>query len=243
LGVGTCIRNLGIDGTEYQHKTATARHIILEKKASYGDRKFTTVIPGPKRPFRQGRALSVPRREGKEECLPALEQLSLSQDGAHAEENDISQMLWAAKGRTPHYVKSHPWGLTIPTWAGHQNHTSVHLVKEKKLYRYVNWTLSRYINWKANSFPWWIAGNPTHDIKFVKKLKTSTSSYLPNTGIVLTRNEKTNRALWEVGYMLENMFLQAKSLQIEYKSKVLEEAEIREIEKEQISEPVAILIL
>ena len=37
-----------------------------------------------------------------------------------ADKTKISQLLWAARGRTPHYVKSHPWGLTIPTWGGVQ---------------------------------------------------------------------------------------------------------------------------
>lgn len=46
-------------------------------------------------------------------------------------------------------------------------------------------------------------------------------------GIILSRKEKTNRALWEVGYMLENMFLQARSLNISYASKIFEINEIK----------------
>jgi hypothetical protein len=61
--------------------------------------------------------------------------------------------------------------------------------------------------------------------------------------IILSRNEKTNRALWEVGYMLENMFLQAKSLGIAYKSKVFGEADIRRLQRIGIPEAVAAISL
>ena len=215
----------------------------MEKTASYGKKSFTTAIPGPEKLLKKSRNLPVPRRDGDVECLPALEQLNLCQDGHCAEETDVSQLLWAARGRTPHYIKSHPWGLTIPTWGGHQNYTSVYFIKEEKLYRYINWTLSRYINWKAVVFPWWIAGNPTHDIKFVKRLKTPLDSYMINTGIILARNEKTNRALWEIGYMLENLLLQAKGLRIAYKSEVFKDKELKEIKKDEGFEPIAALIL
>jgi len=59
----------------------------------------------------------------------------------------------------------------------------------------------------------------------------------------LSRNEKSNRSLWEVGYMLENMFLQAKSLGISYKSKVFTNDEIKKLERNGISEAVAALLL
>ena len=156
--------------------------------------------------------------------------------GTQANETDISQLLWAAKGRTPHYIKSHPWGLTIPTWGGGQNYTNVYLVKENKLFRYINWTMK--------FFPlWWVVGTPTHDVKFVKNVNISSQLDGSNAGIILSRNEKTNRALWEVGYMLENMLLQTKSLGITYKSKVFTKEDIRKLEKNGISEAVAALLL
>lgn len=244
LGLGTCIRNLGVDGTEYKNKIATARHLILEKADSYKTGKFSTAPPGPEKPFKKGKNLSEPKRDSNIECLPELEQLTLFEDaGTQADETDISQLLWAAKGRTPHYVKSHPWGLTIPTMGGGQNYTTVYLVKENKLYRYINWTIFRYINWKTKSFRWWIAGNPTHDIKFVGNINVSFELDNTNVGIILSRNEKTNRALWEVGYMLENMLLQAKSLGISYKTKIFKDDETERFERNGISGAVAALVL
>jgi len=244
LGLGACIHNIGINGTEYGNKIATARHLILEKEDPYVTGKFSTAAPGPEKPFKKGKNLSEPKRNGNVECLPELEQLTLFKNtGTQADETDISQLLWAAKGRTPHYIKSHPWGLTIPTMGGGQNYTTVYLVKENKLFRYINWTIFRYINWKTKSFPWWIAGNPTHNIKFLKKVDISSQLDGANTGIILTRNEETNRALWEVGYMLENMLLQTKSLGISYKSKAFTKEEIRKLERKGISEAVAALLL
>jgi len=228
LGLGTCIHNLGIDGTEYIDKMSTVRHLILEKANSYETGKFTTAAPGPEKPFKKGKNLTEPKRDSSVECLPELEQLTLFKNtGTQADEKDISQLLWAAKGKTPHYIKSHPWGLTIPTWGGGQNYTNVHLVKENKLFRYINWTI----------------GNPTHDIKFLKSVKICSLLDGSNVGIILSRNEKTNRALWEAGYMLENMFLQAKSLGISYKSKVFSKNEIGKLERNGISEAVAALLL
>jgi len=237
LGLGTCIHNLGINGTEHADKMATARHLILEKANSYETGKFSTAPPGPEKPFKKGKNLNEPKRDSNIECLPQLEQLTLFKNtGTQANETDISQLLWAAKGRTPHYIKSHPWGLTIPTWGGGQDYTSVYLVKENKLFRYINWT--------TRFFPgWWKIGNPTHDTKFLKNLNISSQLDGANAGIILSRNEQTNRALWEVGYMLENMFLQAKSLGISYKSKVFTKEEIGKLKRNGISEAVAALLL
>jgi hypothetical protein len=237
LGLGTCIHNLGVEGTDCKDRVATARHLILEKADSYEKGKFSIAPPGPEKPFRMGKNISEPGRDGHLECLKAMEQLTLSEGtGIHAGETEISQLLWAAKGRTPHYVKSHPWGLTIPTWGGGQNYTNVYLVKENKLFRYVNWT--------ATFSPlMWTLGNPTHDIKLLKNLNISSQLDGANAGIILTRNENTNRALWEVGYMLENMLLQAKSLGISYKSKVFTKAETEILARNRVSEAVAALLV
>jgi len=244
LDIGTCIRNLGINGTEYGDRMATARHVILENKASYSDGKTTSAPPGPEKPMRKGKHLPEPRRSGNTECLSSLDQLTSTQDnGSRANDFDVSQMLWAAKGRTPHYVKSHPWGLTIPTMGGGQNYTSVYLVRGKKLYAYVNWTTLRYLSGTGRLFSWWVLGNPTHDIRSAGDVKAPFALENEASGIILCRNEKTNRGLWEVGYMLENMLLQAKSLGISYRLRVFKEDEIEKWEKEKPSEPVAALLL
>lgn len=234
LGIGTCIHNVGINGTEYEDKIATARHLILEKADCYPTGKFTTKTPGPEAPFKPGRNLPEPTRDGDVECLPELKHLTLFNNaGSSAEEKDVPQLLWAAKGRTPHYVKSRPWGLTIPTWGGGQGYTDVYLVRGKKLFRYVNW---------RRTLPF-LRGNPTHDIEFLKNVEISSQLEGASAGIILSRNEKTSRALWEAGYMLENMFLQARSLGISYESKVFDYNEISLLAEAGIPDAVATVLL
>jgi hypothetical protein len=256
LGVGTCIHNRGINGTEYGSKTATARHLIMEMMDPYETGKFTTKAPGPEKPFIVGKNLSEPMRDGEVECLPELERLTLfNKSGSYANEKEISQLLWAAKGRTPHYIGSHPWGLTIPTWAHGQEYTDVYLVKSSKLFRYINWTEVchlnkplkrglRYLKWRLyGTSGFHIMGDPTHDVKLLRKANVSPQLDGAEVGIILCRNEKTGRALWEVGYMLENMFLQAKSLGISYESKIFSEDEISQLGKMGVADAVAALFI
>jgi hypothetical protein len=237
LALGTCIFNMGINGTENDDKMLTVRHLILENIGSYGTEKFSTSAPGPENPFKKGKNLSEPKRDGSMQCLSELRQLTLSKNiGIQADETDVSQMLWAAKGRTPHYVKSHPWGLTIPTYGGGQNYTDIYLFKKNKLFRYVNWTTPL-------SECWWIVGNPTHDIKPEANVNISSELDDANIAIIVSRNEETNRALWEVGYMIENMLLQAKSLGISYKTKVFTSDEMEKLKMHGLSDAVAALLL
>ena len=247
-GVGTCIHNQGINGTEYGEKIASARHLIMEMADSYESGKFTTKAPGPEKPFRVGNNLPEPLRDGDVECLPQLEHLTSSnKSGSSATKNDISQLLWAAKGRTPHYVRKHAWnqmwGLTIPTWRGGQN-TSVYLAKDGKLFSYINWTKKfSLLNRLFLNYAKWTRGNPTHDIQLVRNVNIRAQLDGTDTAIILCRNEKTNRALWEVGYMLENMFLQAKSLGISYESKLFETNEISQRAELGVTNAVAAMLL
>jgi hypothetical protein len=243
LGLGACIHNLGINGTERENSIATARYLILEKENCYKTGKFSTASPGPEKPFKKGKNLSEPRRDGKVECLDQMMQLTVSEkNGNRAGEADISQLLWAARGRTPHYVKRHPWGLTIPTWGGRQNFTNVYIIKARKLFRYVNWTTNRHIDIKTRFFPWWIFGHPTHDLRYVKNVQIPFESNDASL-IIMSRNEATNRALWEVGYMLENMFLQARSLGISYQTKIFTDEEARKLKTAGIQAAVTALLL
>ena len=256
LGLGTCIVNQGINGTDYENKTATASHLIMEMIDPYETGKFTTKAPGPEKPFTKGKNLPEPMRDSEVECLPELERLTVfNESGSHAEEKEISQLLWAAKGRTPHYIYSHPWGLTIPTWAHGQEYTTVYLAKSGKLYRYINWTEFfslnkslktglRYLKWRLyGDSEYHITGNPTHDIKFLRKIDVSSQLEGAEVGIILCRNEQTPRAFWEVGYMLENMFLQAKSLGIAYESKIFSADEISQLSERGIANAVAALFI
>jgi len=248
-GVGTCIKNQGINGTEYGEKIATARHLIMEMADPYESGKLTTKALGPEKPFKPGKNLSEPLRDSDVECLPQLERLtSFNKSGSSATKRDISQLLWAAKGRTPHYILKYEWnkmcGLTIPTWGGGQDYTSVYLLKDGKLFRYINWTKKfSLVNRAFRTYAKWTRGNPTHDIHFIRNVNILAQLDGADTAIILSRNEKTNRAIWEVGYMLENMLLQTKSLGISYKSKVFTNDEIKKLERNGISEAVAALLL
>jgi len=248
-GVGTCILNQGVNGTEYGEKTATSSHLILEMLDSYNSGKFTTKAPGPAKPFKAGKNLSDPLRDSDVECLPQLTNLTSSnKSGSSATEKGISQLLWAARGRTPHYIRKHVWktlyGLTIPTWAGIQTCTSVYLVRNKKLFRYINWTKPfSVINRMSRTYFKWTRGNPTHDIRFVRNVNISETLDGADTAIILCRNEETNRALWETGYMLENMFLQAVSLDVFYESKIFTTDEITQLNELGLTNAVAAIHL
>lgn len=248
-GVGTCIHNQGINGTQYGERMATARHLIREVADPYQTGRFTTEAPGPKKPFIAGSKLCEPSRAGDLECLPALEHLTrFNESGSSATERDISQLLWAGKGRTPHCVRVHvwnlQWGLTIPTWGGGQDYTSVYLIRDGQLFLHINWTkkfslLNRLFRQELR----WTRGNPTHDLRFIQNLRARAPLNETDTAIVLCRNEQTGRALWEVGYILENMFLQAKSLGISYGSKILDTNETLQLAELGVSNPVAAVLI
>lgn len=194
-GVGTCIHNQGIDGTEYGEKMATARHLIMEIADPYDSGKYATKVPGPENHFIAGKHLTEPLRDGHIDCLLQLENLTTSKkSGSSAREKDISQLLWAAKGRTPHCIKvnrwNFMWGLTIPTWGGGQNCTSVYLLKNKKLYNYINWTKEfSLMNSLFREKLRWTRGNPTHDIRFSRNADISSQIDGHEEAIILCQNE------------------------------------------------------
>jgi len=244
-GVGTCIHNQGINGTQYEEKIGTARHLIMEITDPYETGKFSTRAPGPQKPFVLGKNLTEPRRDGDNEFTTQLPKLAtFSKSGPPATEKDVSQLLWAAKGRTPHCVRvnrwNHMWGQTIPTWGGGQNYATIYLVMSGKLYTYVNWTkefslINRLFREKFR----WTRGNPTHDTQFVRNVEIGPQMQGHEEAIFLCQNENTGRALWEIGYMLENMFLQAKSLGISYESKIFSSDDISQLDKTGVTNAVA----
>ena len=247
--IGTCIYDQGINGTECGEKIVTARHLIMEMADPYESGKFTTKAPGPEKPFVPGKNLCKPMRDGDVECMPLLESpASSNKSGPSATEKNISQLLWAARGRTPHCVCIRKWklmwGLTIPTAGGVQNFTTVYLMKDDKLFLYVNWTkkfslLNRIFRQELR----WTRGSPTHDLYFMRGVDIASQLEGGNAAIILCTNEDTGRSLWEVGYMLENVFLQAKSLGISYESKLFNDEEASQLTEQGVRNAVAAVLL
>ena len=58
--------------------------------------------------------------------------------------------------------------------------------------------------------------------------------------IVLGKNEAFNRALWEIGYQLLNLLVQAISLDIPYKAVLLDNKQKKLVTHSGIEDPVAV---
>lgn len=202
LGMGTCIYNLGVDGKYLSEDLwGTARMGLEMMLPSFGGSLWSTSAPDD---WSADPSLPDPRREGGIPLLQAMENLGTSADGRDAERQDISQLLWAARGRTPHLYLGRRWGLTIPTWAGHQDIADLYLVSKDGTFRYVNWRDDR----------------PTHTLG---RIGDPPGGWNPaEERLVMSANEPSGRALWEVGYMLMNLLVQAVSLGVGYDSQLLD---------------------
>jgi len=234
LGVGMAFRNQGKDGTALSDTDyATVKFKLDAMKPSYNSSFWSSLPPTEKRPWRKGN-LPDPVRHGNKPLIVALENLKIeNKNGKKSTDESVSQLLWAARGRTPHYYKSRPWGMTIPTWAGEQNISSVYLVSKNKLSKYTNWH----------------RGRPTHVLSELKELdeglfRQLLSSFSATHGlIILGKNESFARAFWEVGYQLLNLLVQAHSLKIPYQAFLLDEGQRSTIGRTGVKDPVAILAI
>lgn len=202
LGVGMIFSNLGPDGRETSSgKRATIEMRLDPMRPSCRGSFWTASAPEKERPWLSGNLLD-PQRDGTVPLVTMLENVSCErQEGAAATRDSISQLLWAARGRTPHLYKSTPWGLTIPTWQGLQDITVVYAAAGSKLYRYVNWR----------------KGRPTHSLEPIttgtalpRRLRDMFSPW--NCFIILATNDPYARGLWEIGYQLLNVLVQASAL-------------------------------
>jgi hypothetical protein len=234
LGVGMVFSNMGKDGKWVSKTEYAAIDIKLgAMEPSYEGAYWTSFPPADKNPWQRGN-LPDPVRDGHKPLLSVLGDLKTeNRSNVPATEQSISQVLWAGRGRTPHLHNSKPWGLTIPTWAGNQNISSLYLVSENKLLRYVNWN----------------DNSPTHSLHPQKAIEAEEFKQMLESFsafralIVMGKNENFARALWEVGYQLLNMLLQARSLDIPYRSFLLNETEKQNLAKIGITDPVAVLAL
>jgi hypothetical protein len=233
LGVGMVMKNLGKDGLLISDDEYAIVKIRLDAmKATYDGSYWSEMAPSGRPHWLRGN-LPDPVRNGKKPLIATLSSLRIKNEGSEIlTEEYMSQLLWAARGRTPHLYKSRPWGLTIPTWGGKQNISSVYVISGNRLSKYINWNKNR----------------PTHSLLELKKIDKNLlyplrkSSFLDERLIVIGRNEDYGRSLWEVGYQLLNILIQAKVLDISYETVFLDENQKNILRYIGIKDPIIIIL-
>lgn len=216
LGVAMVHHNLGKDGTLLsKNNFGTVKMILGAMKQSYNNSFWSSSKSMQTTSWIKGN-LPDPIRDSKSKLFSVLTSIKNSNiNNNKTDLNTISQLLWAARGSTPHAVKSKSSGLTIPTWAGKDAISNIFLMSHLKLYRYNN---------KKR-------GRPCHSIKEIKQFKSHIyDEFLKifnpyNCFIVLCTKDKYSRSLWEIGYQFLNILLQAKSLNLHYKSFLLNKSQ------------------
>jgi len=233
LGIGMVFRSLGKNGKIINASNyATTRIHIDAMKPSYNGSFLSCSAPAGINPWQSGN-LPDPKRNGDKALIPTLQNLKIKNSGNKISIESISQLLWAARGRTPHFYKSKPWGMTIPTSHGDQNISSVYLIMESKLHKYVNWH----------------NGSPTHSIEtecdISREINKTLCQIFPfyNCFIVFSKNESLERSLWEIGYQILNTLLQAAALNLTYESILLDDSQKDFFHHIGINEPVSLLLL
>jgi hypothetical protein len=232
LGIGTVLKNQGKDGTEMSSTNFSTIKLKLDPmKPSYDASYWTHSAPATESPWLSGN-LPDPERNGSTPLITAIKNINIqNRDSQNVKMHSIGQLLWAARGRTPHLYKSKPWGMTIPTWGGEQHISSVYLILDSKLYKYINWIKNR----------------PTNSIKELKgldiEIHNNLNKSIPqwNCFIILSANEMYARALWEIGYQVFNILLQAQTLNIAYHAILLDSNQRELFSEMNIENPVAII--
>jgi hypothetical protein len=232
LGVGMVFRGYEQDGTVLSEEDIlTVKARLDPMKPSYEGSFWSGDKPSGAKEWVSGN-LPDPERNGGKALLASLSEVETgNKKGMKATGKSLGQLLWAARGRSPHYYKSKPWGMTIPTWKGEQDSCSVYLICGGEVWRYVNWEGSR----------------PTHALRPLSSKTAAVQVFddkvIPPDGcfIVLGRNEITGKALWEVGYQLINLLLQANGLGIAYESLLVDTEQKERMERAGIVGPAAIV--
>lgn len=234
LGAGMVFKNMGLDGRNLSKADHANIEIKIDAmKPTYGQSYWSTLPPAKKKPWTPGN-LPDPKRKGEKSLIQAMAELKTSNNNSQmATAATISQLLWAARGRTPHLYKSKEWGMTIPTWAGEQHLTSIYLLINRKLYKFLNWYNNR----------------PTQRIELTNKINEKRNddilSHIPpgNCYIIFVKNETKARSSWEIGYQLFNMMLQAHVLDISYEAILLNEDLIEILKNTGLSNAAAVMAL
>ncbi len=232
LGAGMVFHGMGTEGTKTSDgHIATVRMEIDAMQPSYGGSFWTTDAPGD--PWLKGN-LPEPDRKGRRPLLNVLSGLNPIHSGHKpVTDESLGQVLWAARGRTPHLYKSRHWGLTIPTAQGEQKISGVFLLRGHGLFEYINHA----------------KGKPTHATEHLRELPAEVNRKIRHELnadgclVVFARNEEFARAFWETGYQLLNAALQAAALGLSYRAILLDEAQRALVESAGIRTPVAAIAL
>jgi hypothetical protein len=217
LGIGVVYNRMGENGTLLsEHDLATARLMIDAMKPSYGGSYWSKQPPTGRRAWLRGN-LPDPTRESNTPLLQTFRSLQINHHGGRQiSDQSISQLLWAARGRTPHLYKSKPWGMTIPASRGRQDASSVYLLKNGQLFLYINQTRNR----------------PTHSIRPSLQFRPETRSRLKRLLpaceciIILAANELSGIAFCEIGYQLLNVLVQARALDLQFGATLLDDEQM-----------------
>ena len=234
LGVGVLFKSMGKNGRILDENThAMIRIRIDPMKPSYEGSFWTRSIPDGRRRWLRGN-LPEPKRDGFVSMLDGVRQVRLERFGSRVAGNtEIGQLLWAARGRTPHLYKSKEWGMTVPTSQGMQYLTSLFFFQDTITYRYVNWK----------------QGRPTHHLKKLDGINGLLSELIMtfpndyNAFFVLSKNENSYRATWEVGYQLFNIILQASVLDLHYKAEILNNEQKTLFLETSIKDPMVLVMI
>lgn len=229
LGVGMVFRSLGEDGTTISDTDYASVKVKLDAmKPTYDGSFWSSLPPAGTKSWLRGN-LPDPVRDGNKPLISTLEAVKIkNRSGRKSTDESVSQLLWAARGRTPHLYKSRPWGMTVPTSQGEQNASSVYLIRDDKLFKYVNWHKNR----------------PTHSLETLGKIDLDVYNQLMrlfpfhNSFIVIGKNTDFATALLEVGYQLLNLLLQAQALDLAYEAILLDENQKEIFRSVGIKDPV-----
>ena len=234
LGVGMVFRSLGDYGLAISDTNYANTRVKLDAmKPTYNGSFWSSSPPTGWKSWLKGN-LPNPVRDGNKSLISALERLKIeNRSGGESTDEVVSQLLWADRGRTPHFYKSRPWGMTIPTSRGEQDITSLYLISNHKVFRYINWHNNR----------------PTHSLKVLCEIDIDLNNQVlklfpfKNCFMVLGKNENSGRALWQVGYQLLNLMLQAQALDLVYEAVLLDENQKKAFRSVGINDPVSAFLL
>lgn len=230
LGVGMVFKALGKNG----RKISDTRYAILKirldaMKPSYGGLYWSNRPPAGSRPWLTGN-LPDPDRTGSSSLVETLASLTYRNKGEkEVTQSTLGQLLWAARGRTPHLYKSRAWGMTIPTSRGEQTNTDVNLLEKDKVSRYINWS----------------GGRPAHSLKKNSSISDKTNNRLKKvlqhntSSLILSGNSHSEKICMETGYQLLNILVQAKSLNLTYSTLLFDEQQKKLVSETGIKNPIA----